>query len=860
MAGILIVERSTTLSHVLKRTLDAAHLTPRGELTSFADALTHFRSQSAGNDSYSVVVIGAPARATREFLDLLEFLRSDPAAPITLLMTHEATSEAQAWTNSLRNGHLLLWSQFARLPTLVLRLSPEEGRGPAAPSEGDGLRLLFVDDSRTVRLGYKRLLQRSGFVVDTAESLAQAIDAEEKNPYDLIIVDYLLSDGSGDELCRRIAAVDSRAVIAVLTGSYREDIVKRCLDAGASECMFKNEAVDLFVARVRLLARQVILQRAIDTDRQRLDGMLGAIGEGVFGIDAASRISFANPAALRMLGYDDDAELIDADAFARLQPHTLDGSELALEDSPFRQRERAHDEPTPAMGTAEIQRDVEVAFRRKDGGVLQVDVTLVPLLNGGRDAGAIFVFRDLSEYQRAEKLHHELSHDQATGLFNHRHLGELLAFDVMRRREQGGYSALLVIDIERNPRGDDGQVHPDLLTTLAGILKQQRQTGERLARLDDHRLAILYSDVELENLPHLAERARLLLVEARDRSADGARRNAVIAVCVIGSETASAEAVFERARRACQRARRRGARAIEIDTGAIDSRSAHEMATLWSDRFRAAIAQERLVLLARPVAPMGSLPTFDGGALVGQEWRVARDATNGRDAASGREFIFDVSTRMVGRNGQLVTPGVFAPLAARIGMMARIDRWVIERLLKHIAMISERIDHVAFVVELSRSTLVDVDALRAIEDLIAAAGGSPRHLILVIADSTSPIDAAIDGRSIARLRALGCRFALGNFGTAGNSFTELRHMAMDMVRIDGRFVQAMSTSDSDRRMVGALAQFARNLGLMTIAENADSSAIVQALRDAGIEYAQGDWIGVPSLLRRIDFARLFPAQ
>ena len=94
----------------------------------------------------------------------------------------------------------------------------------------------------------------------------------------MVIVDYFLPDGNGDELCRQLSGRPGSPALAIITGTYREDVIKRCLDAGAMECMFKNEAKELFLARVRTLSRQIQMQKSVESERQRLDGILGSVG------------------------------------------------------------------------------------------------------------------------------------------------------------------------------------------------------------------------------------------------------------------------------------------------------------------------------------------------------------------------------------------------------------------------------------------------------------------------------------------------------------------------------------------------------------------------------------------------------
>lgn len=238
----------------------------------------------------------------------------------------------------------------------------------AAAESVERIRILFVDDSRSVCLAYSDMLERNGYAVDVAASITEADKLAAENHYDLVVVDYFLPDGSGDELCKRLSEREDPPILAVITGSYREDIIRRCLQAGASECMFKNEARELFLARIRTLARTIEMRRSAEMEREQLDGILGSVGDGVFGVDGDGRISFVNPTGLRLLGYGDDNDLVGLLAQAAIHPQESPRS------SPL---SRAY-----ADGVAVHQ--IETMFRRRDGSGIPVEYTVLPLASNRR--------------------------------------------------------------------------------------------------------------------------------------------------------------------------------------------------------------------------------------------------------------------------------------------------------------------------------------------------------------------------------------------------------------------------------------------------------------------------------------------
>ena len=111
MPGILVVERSTTLSHLLRRTLTASGISPRSELASYFEAIDHLRRSAELDQPYGLLLVGAPARLTREFGALLEFLRGPDGSMLpVVLMTHELLPELEEFARTRGNLSLVLWT------------------------------------------------------------------------------------------------------------------------------------------------------------------------------------------------------------------------------------------------------------------------------------------------------------------------------------------------------------------------------------------------------------------------------------------------------------------------------------------------------------------------------------------------------------------------------------------------------------------------------------------------------------------------------------------------------------------------------------------------------------------------------
>jgi diguanylate cyclase (GGDEF)-like protein len=468
------------------------------------------------------------------------------------------------------------------------------------------------------------------------------------------------------------------------------------------------------------------------------------------------------------------------------------------------------------------------------------------------------VFRDISERKSAERLRWELTHDRLTGLANARHFNHTLTQELNKRRDNGGYAAVLYIDIDRynyiiDTAGPTGA--EQLLVEVASGISKRLREGDMLARIEGDRLALLLTGVQLENLFPVADNFRELMHQCRYVAHNQQRHcTASIGVAVVSKDTPSSEYALEHARLACKTAKQRGRDQTEIYVGEHDARIAREIEAGWTDRLRTALEQERFIFLVQPIVPLAALPTTESAVVQRQGWRV-NGAGNG-----GLEYLFEILIRMVGKDGQLISPSVFVPLAERVGMMPKVDLWVVNRLVKHLAGLKNMKAPIAFNVNLSNMTLADPESLALIEAAIRSSGVQARQLVFEITETSELTSLHIARKFISALKKLGCRFALDDFGTGFSSFTHLRHLPVDFVKIEGSFVEGMAGSDLDRKMVGSITQLAQSLTLKVIGEHVDSFATLQALRASGAEYAQGNYLGEPRPLRSIDFGALFPAK
>jgi len=200
---------------------------------------------------------------------------------------------------------------------------------------------------------------------------------------------------------------------------------------------------------------------------------------------------------------------------------------------------------------------------------------------------------------------------------------------------------------------------------------------------------------------------------------------------------------------------------------------------------------------------------------------------------------------MVDEAGGIVPPGAFLPAAERYGLMLALDRWVVRKSLEALSATSTIGGNVTFAINISGQSLGASDFLDFVTEQIAATRVAPSKLCFEITETSAVSELAHALRFIDTLKGLGCRFALDDFGTGVSSFSYLKTLPVDYLKIYGGFVTGLVGSDVDQAMVEAVHHIGHMMKLETIAEWVESQAILLKLRQIGVNYGQGYALGHP---------------
>lgn len=437
----------------------------------------------------------------------------------------------------------------------------------------------------------------------------------------------------------------------------------------------------------------------------------------------------------------------------------------------------------------------------------------------------IFTSRISLELDRNEveaALSWEASHDTLTGLWNRRAFENELERVLDKPPRSGRYHSLLYIDLDEFKLVNDTCGHAagdQMLIQLSERMQQRVRSSDQLARLGGDEFGMI-----LQNCPpqRCEEIAGALLETIRDFQFEWEGETysvgASIGIAHAKDGQTGTKNLLAQADLACYAAKDLGRNRIQTYQAEDDHiRSRHgEMG--WVPRLERALDEDRLEIHGQWVVPL----------LEGDRRRPS----------------IEVLVRLRDTDGSCIPPGEFIPAAERYNMMARVDRYVIDATMRHAA----SHEHPAprrWSINISGRSLGDGALADFIEERFEHYGLDPRRFCFELTETAAMTNFQHARELFIRLRALGSRTALDDFGSGLSSFGYLRQLQVDVLKIDGSFVREVDRDPVSRSMVQAMNEMGRAMGLDTVAEFVEDDEIRRVLTELGVVLGQGYGIHRP---------------
>lgn len=840
MKRVLLIEISATLRHAAKKLLEGSGFEVI-EANSFSKGLTYIAGLENEED-FNAVCLGWPNKTDDIADELFASLDETQNRHLgVVVLSHEADSAKLAWVTNRSKTALVLWDNHAEIIDALTSLTETQDTEPVWEPVGTDnvpMRVLFVDDSPTVRVTYRRLLTQAGYITDTASCVEEGMEKAVSSHYDIGIIDYYMPDGTGEQLCRMLRddPRTSSITTAIITGTYSDKAIIGSLQAGAVECMFKNEAKELFLARIDAMSRSINAMRNIQNDHKRLEGILSSVGDGVYGVNCEGEITFINPAAKSILGYTNSSQLIGKMAYTLFHGTTEKGQESSIDDCELQKTYRS--------GTQLSSWPTN--FKHAEGKSIPVECTVYPLHLDDQLQGSVVAFRDITERKLLlEELKWQATHDPLTKLPNRSYFESALLQEVKDTKEKDSESCLLYLDLDRFKYLNDTAGHnagDKLLVAVGKQLLSALQPGDSLARIGGDEFAIIMRNVKIDSVFAGADKFREVLDSYRfDFAGKTYKINVSIGVAVIDAKTRTSGEVLANADIACYIAKGKGRNQTHIFASENDQKAAMDIELGWSQRLHDALEKDLFVLHYQPIVPLADLDINNLPQEDGVLWEQLASKPNINSINQ-----YEVLIRLPDSRDELICPEAFLPTAERFNMMPAIDKWVIRHSIESLAAEHGQGKDICLSINLSGQSLEDESLAAYIHNLVQNYGVYPQSLLFEITETSAIANMEVANRFISSLQELGYKFALDDFGSGFCSFSHLKFLPVDDIKIDGIFIQGMLHDSVDRAIIESIVQIAHTVGKKTVAEFVENAEVLKLLKNAGVDYVQGYYIGRPA--------------
>jgi diguanylate cyclase (GGDEF)-like protein/PAS domain S-box-containing protein len=574
--------------------------------------------------------------------------------------------------------------------------------------------------------------------------------------------------------------------------------------------------VSLIVWHTRKLVKQrSIFEKALKIEKKLAQITLASLGEAVISTDADGRLEYMNPMAERLTGC--------TKAEARNSSSSLP---FLIVDGITRETNDRLVEQSLRNG---VTLNDQILVRR-DSSEVAISITGAPLHLDGKAAGAVLVLRDVTtEREFVARLSWQASHDALTGLANRREFEARFEKALDTLSHDDGAHSLMFLDLDQFKVVNDTCGHAagdQLLKQVSDLLQENLQNTQAhalLARLGGDEFGVLLEDCDAESAAAVAERLRLAVQELRFVW-NGCVFNISASIGLVHvAEAGTMEETLRAADMACYMAKEKGRNRVQVYYPSDSELVQRVEEMTWVQKIRNGLDEQRFCLFAQEIRALNT-----------DEPRFSH---------------IELLLRLRDEDGKLIQPGSFMPAAERYGLMPLIDRWVIRNAFALIASrlsASEPARLSSCAINLSGATFGDNDFVDYVRRQFEIHQVPPGMICFEITETSAITNLPSAKQFIQALKRLGCRFSLDDFGTGMSSFSYLKHLPVDIIKIDGSFVTGMLNSKIDRAMIEMIVHLAKVMGKSTVAEFVESNEILEALREIGVDYAQGYAIGKPS--------------
>ncbi|MFI4878457.1 MAG: EAL domain-containing protein [Steroidobacterales bacterium] len=442
--------------------------------------------------------------------------------------------------------------------------------------------------------------------------------------------------------------------------------------------------------------------------------------------------------------------------------------------------------------------------------------------------GAVVLLHDVTELRGlARQMSYQATHDALTGLVNRHEFERRLQEAIDSGHRGDGQHVLCYLDLDRFKLVNDTSGHvagDSMLREVAKLLRDAVRDSDTVGRLGGDEFGLLLIGCPLDKARQIADDLTRAVGDYRFVWKDKIFNIGVsVGLVEISRESGTLEELLAAADTACYVAKRQGSGRVAVYSARDEAHARHTGEIQWLQRLQSALKDNRFHLYHQVIVP-----------------------AHGED---GGGPAMEVLVRLEDETGKELMPADFMRAAERYRLMGLVDRWVVQTTLAAlgrgaIAVPANR----SVAINISGQTLGDVQFLEFVVECFDSTGAAPAQVCFEITESAVIANLDHARRFVGVLHGMGCEFALDDFGSGVGSFSNLKNLPLDYLKIDGSFMRNLERDTVNQAMVTAMIKLARTLNFKVIAEQVEDSAAEDAARKMGVDYLQGYAIGRPQPL------------
>jgi diguanylate cyclase (GGDEF)-like protein/PAS domain S-box-containing protein len=579
-------------------------------------------------------------------------------------------------------------------------------------------------------------------------------------------------------------------------------------------------AQSLLITGVEIIPTQTVRTLRLDNNPEPSPHLLAlnSLAEAIITTDAEGHITYMNRAA----------ELLSGGVAEQVAGKVLEDVVGLVDETDRRLLADPVKQALTSGAPVNLSRRA-LLISRANGSERSIELSASPIRNDAAElVGSVILLHDVTELRGlARQMSYQATHDALTGLVNRREFERRLEEAIESGHRGDGQHVLSYLDLDRFKVVNDTSGHlagDSMLREVAKVLRDAVRDSDTVGRLGGDEFGMLLMGCPLEKARQIADDVCRAVGDYRFVWKDKIFNIGVsIGLVEISRESGALEELLAAADSACYVAKKQGSGRVVVYSARDEALARHTGEIQWLQRLQSALKDNRFQLYHQPIVPAYGV---DGGGPA-----------------------MEVLVRLQDEAGHEVPPSEFVKAAERYRLMGLVDRWVVQTTLAALGRGAIPVpSNRSVAINVSGQTLSDVQFLEFVVECLDSTGVNPQQVCFEITESAVVANLDHARRFVGVLHGMGCQFALDDFGSGVGSFSNLKNLPMDYLKIDGSFMRNLEKDSVNQAMVTAMIKLARTLNFKVIAEQVEDVATLDTARRMGVDYVQGYAVGRPQLL------------